>query len=276
MQKNQKILLGLVAVGGLLIAILLYFLIKPNSNPKPTTENSQVRNRISEPVNEIDINDGPYLKLIPKADGRNMTIQVVSVKKPADSMDYELEYQAGSTTQGEFKSIDLSSLPAQIDAFFGSCSAGGACTYHTDIVGGSLLARFESISNDTYVLKQDWRYFDNQEKSTKIASKDAKFQLESDDLKTQKIMVVYNTPGYPGNFDELGKLISEVYTVNSSSSLSGKGSLIMRTNETINSDQTASILGFDGSNWLTFDTTLEDKTATAQVDLLEAYVVVVK
>lgn len=275
-QKQNLIIAGLI-LGGIIIILLTTALFWPSNNAESTEEQTPVRRRISEPVNQIDVNERPYIRLIPKPDGRNLTIQVVEVKLPAENMEYELEYQAGSTSQGEFKQLSLETLPAQIDAFFGSCSAGGACTYHTDILGGSLLGRFLPNDGDTYAIKQDWRYFDNTSKDTKVASKDAKFQLESTSLATQRYIVVYNTPGYPGDVSDLnsfGELVSDIYSLAGSSALAGTGSLTIRTNEALVDNETYTILGFDGSEWIAFETVSDGRMATAEVSLLDVYLVV--
>jgi gas vesicle protein len=275
MQKNQKLMIGGVIIGAIIIAVLSFLVFRPNGGSETdTADQAPVRRRISEPVNVIDVSERPYIRLVPKADGRNLTISVEEVKKPASSMEYELEYQAGSTTQGEFKNVDLSTLPAEIDAFFGSCSAGGACTYHTDILGGSLLGRFMATDDDPYAVKQDWRYFDNSGRETQVASKDAKFQLDSTNLATQRYIVVYNTPGFPGDLEESGRLLSDIYSLAGSSALTGTGELSIRTNEPTAEGETLTILGYDGTEWVPFDTTTDERTATAEVDLVEAYLVV--
>lgn len=275
MQKNQKFIIGGVIVGAIIIAVLSFMVFRPSGGTESdTADQAPVRRRISEPVNVIEVSERPYIRLVPKADGRNLTISVEEVKIPATSMEYELEYQAGSTTQGEFKNIDLSTLPAQIDAFFGSCSAGGACTYHTDILGGSLLGRFMAVDDDPYAVKQDWRYFDNSSRESRVASKDAKFQLEATSLATQRYVVVYNSPGFPGNLDESGRLISDIYSLAGSSALSGTGELTIRTNEPAAEGEELTIFGFDGSEWVSFETTVDGRAATAEVDLVEVYVVV--
>ena len=138
------------------------------------------KKKISEPVNVIAVDQRPYLQILPVADGRNLDLRIVSLQKPATSLEYELEYQAGSLLQGAFGQIDLNSLPTSKRILLGSCSAGGACTYHQDIKGGTLVGKF--IGAENYSLKQDWRYFDNYGfRETQFASKDAKFQIESKD-----------------------------------------------------------------------------------------------
>ena len=268
-QINPKFLaIGLV-VGVIALAGVGFMVFKKGS---PTEETGQTqepaKRKIAEPVNVISVSERPYIKIIPQADGRNLELVVDSVKNAATSMEYELEYQAGTLLQGAFGLVELTNTPASAKILLGSCSAGGACTYHTDVKGGSLVARFEGTEN--YALKQEWRYFDNAAGDTEVASKDAKFQLESPDLGSARFIIVYNSPGYAGSVD--GTVVSEIYTLTSNNSLNGEGELTIRASE----EEDLTIYGYDGTSWQSFETTSDGKEATATVDLMEAYLVAKK
>jgi len=270
MNKKYVLIGAAVVLGILILGAAGFFILQATkkSSQQPVVE-QPARRKISEPVNEISVAERPYLKLIPKADGRNIEIQAVEIKKPATTMEFELEYQAGTLLQGAFGQLEIGSLPASTQIMFGSCSAGGACTYHTDIKSGTLLARFEG--EDKYAVKQDWRYFDNAKRETSIASKDAKFQLESKSLAAVRFGIVYNTPGFPGEASDLGgNVVSEIYSLTASSALTGTGTLSIRASE----EGALTIIGYNGSSWKKFDTTVDGKTATAAVELMEAYAVV--
>lgn len=237
---------------------------------KPAVEQTQQANqkrKVSQPTNIISVAERPYVQIIPEADGRNLDLQVNTLPKAADSVEYELEYQAGTLLQGAFGLIELADLPGTAQILLGSCSAGGACTYHTDVKGGSLVLKFEGA--EEYALKQDWRYFDNWgNKETQFSSKDAKFQLDSTDLAKQRYVVIYNSPGYPTGLS--GTVVSEPYSLTGSSSLTGSAELTMRANE----EGSLTIMGYNGTSWESFPTTTDGKSATATVDLMELYLVV--
>jgi hypothetical protein len=262
MMIGGAIVLALVAGGGALAYA------KMSGKNTQTAEQKPTKKKIADPVNVLAADQRPYLQIVPVADGRNLELIVKSIKKPAAEAEYELEYQAGSLLQGAFGAIQLSSMPAQAKILLGSCSAGGACTYHTDIKGGTLLTRFRG--DESYALKSDWRYFDNQAKDSQISSKDAKFQLASPELKTQRYMIVFNTAGYPEGLT--GTPVSDPYSLAVSSTLKGSGDLSIRANE----EGTLSIMGWDGKAWKAFETKVDGKTATAKVDLMELYIVVKK
>jgi len=263
--QNKKV--GIAVAVVLLVAVVGGILAFTNmrGSTSETTDQQQQKKKIAEPVNQVPVGDSPYLQIIPK-DLRNLTLRVISLKLPATSVEYELEYQAGTLLQGAFGAIELPSLPAEATILLGSCSAGGACTYHEDVKGGTLLTRFSGDSS--YALQSDWRYFDNQAKETTVASRDAKFQLESPDLRTNRFLIVFNNAGYPEGLT--GAPVSDPYSLTSASPLKGSGELTIRATE----DGATSIMGWNGSNWEEFAATTDGKAVTATVELMELYIAV--
>ncbi len=258
------ILLALVTIGG-----ATFFVVRGKKG-QPTEENQQQekeKKRITEPVNQIPVKERPYMQIKPVSGGRHIIIAVNSLKKPADQLEYELEYQSGEQIKGAFDQIDLSQVPVEHKKMLGTCSAGGACTYHEDVKGGSLLGRFSS-TEDKYVLKSDWRYLDNTNRETKISSRDAKFKLNSESLADQRYLIVYNSPGYPQGLDK--EPISNFYALSASNELNGEGELTIRANE---ENEQATIVGYNGTEWVEFESQIDGKEVTAQVELMPLYLV---
>lgn len=236
---------------------------------KPTAaEETTTKKRIEEPTNIIPVADRPYIKVIPHRDGHKVSLKIVAVKKDATSVEYELEYQAGSLLQGAFGQLDLDSLPAQKEILLGSCSAGGACTYHEDVRGGTLLTRFNG--SQSYALKSRWKYIINSTNETAFSSQDAKFQIESTDLAKQSYIVIFNTAGYPEGLKT--EPVSELYALTTDSKLGGTADLTIRAQE----EGELTIMGYDGEEWTEFETTTDGKMATAEVELMELYTVTKK
>ena len=261
---NKKIL---TIVGVLLLVIGIGVFVKTKSKPEVATEAPKLKKtKITEPLNIIDVNERPYVIISPNSDGKNITIAVSSVKKDASAVDYELEYQAGSLLQGVFGSMELGKLPASTKQLLGSCSAGGACTYHEDVVGGHLTTRFNG--NENYALKSEWKYVENTKGEDSLSSRDAKFQISSPKLENVKLAVIFNSPGYPEKLD--GTLVSDPYSLQTIPAVSGTAELTMRAMEEGN----LSIMGWNGTEWIDFDGTVEGKAVTAEVELMELYVVV--
>jgi hypothetical protein len=259
--KNKKFLIGLLLV--LLIGGGIWWWRGRGSGSEQTSQ----KQKLTLPTNVIAVADRPYLSIEPLADGHNVEIVIHDLKKDAEEMEYELEYQAGTLLQGAFGSLDVSSLPATAKILLGSCSAGGACTYHEDVKGGTLLTRYLGGS-EPYALKSDWKYIDNADRETKHSSKDAKFQLDGKSLGQQRYLVITNSPGYPK--DVPGEVVSEIYSLKASGSLSGKTELIMRANE----EGELKIAAWNGSKWTTYEGEIDGKMITATVDLVELYLVI--
>lgn len=261
-----------IIIGGIVLICLVLFLsfkIFGHKKAVETKPEPKKKTKVEE-INIIPVEERPYLYLTPLADGKNVEITLVYVKKSSQEAEYELEYQAGTLLQGAFGALKLTQLPFTEKILFGSCSAGGACTYHTDIKGGSLLTRFMD-GTDKYVLKSDWRYFDNIDKSNKLASKDAKFQLVADALTKQRYAIIFNAPGFPQELE--GAVASDIYSLQTSSPLSGKGETTIRANQ---EGANLQIATWNGQEWQYHSGVIDGKTITAEVELSELYVVVAK
>lgn len=240
-------------------------LFKKKEKPKPTP-----KPEINEPVNIIDVGERPYISLSPRNDGKEVTLSLHNLPKAASEMEYELEYQSGSQLRGAFGSIDLTSpsYPVDTDVLLGSCSAGGACSYDEDVQGGTLILKFRADSN--YALKNEWRYQPTNDARGQFSSRDSKFQLDAGKaLNNSNYVITMQTSGLPAEID--GNLISGPYGLYASNSLpsDGVGELTMRLSE---DSESATIYGWDGTKWVAFETTLDGKSATAEVDLLEVYI----
>ena len=260
MNKKKLPLIGIALV--ILIGGIFAFTKMRGKNE--TTTEALEKKKLSLP--EVKLEEAPYVLLEP-VDSRNIAIQVKEVKKAASEMDYELEYQAGTLLQGAFGLLSLDSLPITEKILLGSCSAGGACTYHTDVKGGSFLGRFTG-GEDDYQKKADWKYIENPKGETAFSSKDGKFQISSKDLKSEKILIIFNGFGYPKNLEKTAD--SSPYVLATTSKLTGSGELIIRAD----SEDATQILGYDGQKWHEFETTKDGKMLTAKVDLMELYLAV--
>ena len=266
MKKNKKML----PIVGIVLVLLVggFFAVRNMNKTETTTEEKTLKKRqISEPVNVIELAERPFIMVTPNSDGRNLTIMVDSLKKNATEVDYELEYKSGSLQQGVFGSLSLTSVPASVKQLMGSCSAGGSCTYHEDVTGGNLVTRF--IGKENYALKTEWRYIENTDKETEMGSTDAKFQLSSDELSGVRI-AIGDSSGLPAEVE--GTVVSTPYYLSTVPAISGSAELTMRANE----EGALMIMGWDGSEWTEFEGTVDGKSITAEVELMQAYVVVSK
>jgi len=256
MKKNKR----LIIIGLIILALIGGFFIIRARNSRNTTENTTQKKRLSLPTNVISIEERPYLAIRPLADGRNIKIYVELLKKSANTIEYSIDYQTGTLVQGADGEMNASPLPAIAEIFFGSCSAGGACTYHEDVKGGSLLTSYLG-GDEPYALKSDWKYIDNLDKKTAHSSKDAKFQIDGKNLGQQRFIIIFNTPGYPTGLP--GTIASELYSLETSASLTGQAELTIRANE----EGELKIAAWNGSEWTTYEGEIDGKMITATVDL---------
>lgn len=266
MNKKLVIIAAVVVVVLGLLGAGLYYVF--GSNTEATQEETKNKKRVTEPENIIPVAERPVIYLVPKADGHNIDIVIQAVKKAATDAEYTLEYQTGTLVQAQENVIALAQLPVTETVFLGSCSAGGKCSFHEDVTGGVLRVRF--AGDQSYVLKQDWKYIDNTAKETAVSSKDAFFQVESDSLASQRYIIVYNNPGYPDGLE--GTPVSDPYVIQGSATLTGTANLTLRASQ----EGTLSIMGWDGSEWHEFSGTVEGKSITAEVELMPLYIVVTK
>ena len=269
MNDSKKTSKKIVTIVGILLLIIgAGVFVKTRSKTEEIADKPKLKKtKITEPLNIIDVEERPYIVISPNSDGRNITIAVNSVKKDAVAVDYELEYQSGSLLQGVFGSMELGKLPASTKQLLGSCSAGGACTYHKDVTGGHLTTRFNGDEN--YALKSEWKYIENTENETALSSRDAKFQISSDELENVRLAVIFNTPGYPKKLN--GDLVSNIYSLQTVPTVTGTATLTMRARE----EGELVIMGWNGEKWMEFEGEVEGKSATAEVEIMELYVVVI-
>ncbi|NLG06319.1 MAG: hypothetical protein GX559_01325 [Candidatus Pacebacteria bacterium] len=268
MTKKKKIIFIVIAVL-LLIAGGSFFYIKNKQNKEQDTPDN-VKQKISPKVNIIPVSERPYMQLSPNADGHHITISVLELKKPATSLNYEMEYQTGSMLQGFQGMLKLDQLPISDKKLFGSQSAGGAITYHEDIKGGSFLAEF--MGPEDYAVKSNWRYFTNNKRESEFQSQDTKFTIANDSLSAYSYLIIFNNPGYPGEIE--GELISDIYSLSAEKSLKTLSSEFTVTFSS--KEEQAQILGYDGNDWQEIETLQSDGLATASSALMDAYVLIKK
>lgn len=238
---------------------------------KNTSSEPETKEPINEPVNVIDLQDRPFISLVPRSDGKEVTLSIASLPKDAQEMEYELEYQAGTLLQGAFGSIDFEKnpVPTSVKTLLGSCSAGGACSFHEDVKGGTLILKFRGTEN--YVLKTEWRFQATKEAAGLFSSRDAKFQLDAGKaLDSHGFVIIMQTSGLPQPVDS--EVIAGPYGISTSDDLPDKTAVL--TLRLSDSADTATIKGWDGESWEDFDTIVKDKSATATVDLLPVFIAV--
>jgi hypothetical protein len=254
----------------LLVSCLLFFSFFLSGCLNKKADKPAERPKIQETVNTVPAEQRPYTVLSFSDSGRfpaGRELQLeISDSKKADSIEYELEYQAGTLVQAGIGSINPKGekLPLIRNILLGSCSAGGACSYNEDVKGGTLVLRFKG--SDIGSLKGEWNFY-LPKNDGKLASRDAKFQLEAPKLKNSYVLIA-QTLGLPPKVN--GEAIAGPYHLETTADGTGEMQLTMRLNE---ESSTAVLWIWNGKELQKILSEVSGRTLTARVSSSGTYLV---
>ena len=227
------------------------------------------RPKVQEAVNTAPLAERVYATLAFAAEsrhpvGRELTLAVAEAKG-ASKIEYELEYQAGTLVQAGLGSITPADeeAPYRRDILLGSCSAGGACSYHQDVLGGTLLLRFKDSATGN--LKGEWNFYEPGNDG-KFGSRDAKFQLESAKLKNS-FVIISQTLGLPKLVE--GDVLAGPYHVETTASSVGEMAAMVR----LAKEGVAVLWHWDGKTYKEVSRSTAGKTLTAKLKETGTYLV---
>lgn len=267
--KTKPLLLAALA----LLAIVLVAAIKLVNKPKEETETGQPPAPKIEEVNQIPIKERPFIEIIPRSDGREVRLTIDRLGN-ASKVEYELEYQAGTLLQGAFGNIDFTKEKAPVtrNILLGSCSAGGKCSYHEDVNGGTLLLRYTNA--ETVFLKGEWNFQVMSKQNGRFSSRDAKFNFDvgKGGLPTNTFAVVAQTLGLPGPVE--GEIVGGPYSLTLPPGVSQVKKAINLTMRTTATDKIPRLLGWSEDGWIEYQAEISDKTLEATVDRATTFIAV--
>lgn len=250
---------------------LLFTLLLSGCINNKTVPPVKERPKIQETVNTVPVEKRPYSVLSFSdsgrfAVGRELKLEIADGKN-ATSIEYELEYQAGTLVQAGVGSINPKGekLPLSRDILLGSCSAGGACSYSEDVKGGTLVLRFKGseIGN----LKGEWNFY-GPRNDGKLASRDAKFQLDAPKLKNS-YAIIAQTLGLPPKVS--GEVIAGPYHLETTADKTGEMQLTMRLND---ESASAVLWMWNGKELQKIPAEISGKTLSAKVNSSGTYLVI--
>ena len=202
--KNKKALLIGFSLLLLVVGGFLFLRRQKNDSPGPTPTPTPVAL-----INQLPVKERPYVTLVPRADGREVTLTVFD-NRGAERVEYELEYQAGNLIQGVFGRIDFTEEkpPVSKKLLFGSCSKG-KCKYDENVSGGSLTLRFEGGEN--FALKGNFTLQQMAAQEGLFTSRDGRLSLEVPEgsLPATTYLIVADTFGLPGQLE--GEVVAGPY-----------------------------------------------------------------
>ncbi|MFC1654046.1 hypothetical protein ACFL1M_04330, partial [Patescibacteria group bacterium] len=162
--------------------------------------------------------------------------------------------------------FDIDETPFVQEAFLGSKSAGGHTTYHDDVIGGTMTLDF---ADEDYALEVPWRYIDTQTNYDQLSTSDGRFQAALEDPIRRNKVIIMETSGLPGKVS--GDVLAGPYFIGTVGNLPDTTAEIsIRASE---ESETATIMGWDGEEWIEYESTVDGKTVSASGDLVSTYIV---
>lgn len=264
MKKNLKFI-----IPGIVIIAVLAWIFWPAKNKK-TDSSTQTTTRKVEQINKLTIKDRPYVTLTPRADGKEVTLEI-NLVKDASEAEYELEYTAGSMIQGVFGTLDFKKdgLPLSKDLLFGSCSKG-KCRYDENVSGGSLTIRFDG-GDEPYTLKSDFNLQKMADREGVFTSKDIKASLDvGTSLSSSAYVVVQGTMGLPTDLE--GEVLAGPYAFIAATSPTLKSAeLTIKSKDDLTD---AKLMFWDSKTWWELEAKVGDSQISAPVTSLGTFVLV--
>jgi hypothetical protein len=150
-QKKLLIALGLVAL--LAIAAVIIYMRWRGSDPSKQEIISDQRQLI----NVLPIEERPFVALFPHVSNKLITLYVVNDHN-ASKLALEIEYLSGNALKGGRTSVpDDATFPYTKGFLLGSCSAGGKCSFDTDITTGTIKTALIQ-KGESHILRSNYTF----------------------------------------------------------------------------------------------------------------------
>jgi len=233
MKKKLTIILIIVAV---LLVVGGIFLIKAKNKNQNLSENQQEQKKTL----ETPLEDRPYVVLIPRADGKEFTLEISRIKN-AKTIEYELVYESQGLSRGVIGSVELSSGETEVSRklLLGTCSRD-VCKYDEGVEQGNLTLRFRGTEGTrkfetTFHLQQGGKELTSMDNNFKLVGKFA----------AGTFYITMPTIGLPEKVE--GKVVGGPYGIfTAGSSLAKNSTLTMALSEVSTS---AKLFLFDGTSY---------------------------
>lgn len=272
MKKILPILLIIVLVIGLLG---IKFLRKPGVNQETNKITSKPK---VENINQLPLEKRPYIIIEPKSETRpsdygHWITVIIDKANEYQSVEYDVEYQAGNLIQGFMHRVDFSKekLPVAKEGFFGSESKG-KYKYDENVKSGSILFKFFKDATNYDALKNYFNLQNMEEQKGFFTANDGKANLEigANDLNANDYVVITSTLGLPASI--MSKVLSEPYGFYATRAVKLKNATLnIKSKEDL---AKAKILGWDGKQWQEYKTSIKEETASTVVNQFGTYILV--
>ncbi len=188
MKKPALIALISVLSVSVLAAASYFFFLKPKT--KSVSETPSKR----QIINALPFKDRPFIALFPHSTNKLITLMVD--KRPASDLTVDIEYLSGNALKGGRTSISAAAPSPYTQAFLlGSCSAGGKCSFDTDITTGTIKTKLE-VNDELHLLKSNYIFVDG---DTATSDQKLKFSPTS---KSTAGLIIGQTHGFLGSIEQ--------------------------------------------------------------------------
>ena len=256
MKKRLTIILIII---GVFLIVGGIFLIKARNKDQNTDESQQDQKKTL----ETPLEDRPYVALIPRADGKEFTLEISRIKN-AKTIEYELVYESQGLSRGVIGSVELSSGETEVSRklLLGTCSRD-VCKYDEGVEQGGLTLRFRGTEGT----RKFETSFHLQQGGKELTSMDNNFNLTGK-FAANTFYLTMQTIGLPKEVEE--KVIAGPYGIFTAGSVSVKNSILTMTlSETTIS---AKLFLFDGkSSTEQTGAKIEGQNLTATVNSLGTF-----
>ena len=256
MKKRLTIILIII---GVFLIVGGIFLIKARNKDQNTDESQQDQKKTL----ETPLEDRPYVALIPRADGKEFTLEISRIKN-AKTIEYELVYESQGLSRGVIGSVELSSGETEVSRklLLGTCSRD-VCKYDEGVEQGGLTLRFRGTEGT----RKFETSFHLQQGGKELTSIDNNFKLAGK-FAANSFYLTMPTIGLPEKVDS--KVVGGPYGIFTAGSSAAKNStLTMTLSETTIS---AKLFLFDGkSSTEQTGAKIEGQNLTATVNSLGTF-----
>lgn len=196
-----------------LILSLSFFLAACGKKKAPPENNTTQRI-----INQLEIDKRPFVALFPHPSGKLLTLMI---DKPGDIPEakIEVEYLSGNSLKGGRASVEFpTDLPYTRSFLLGTCSAGGSCSFDTDLSTGTLKTSF-TLGSDLHVLKDTFVFIDGESSTS-----DLRLKFTPQDT-LSGIQILSFTHGFLGEIDQKVTQPGVLLTSSNSRLISGQLSI---------------------------------------------------
>jgi hypothetical protein len=209
---NRKLILTLAAATVVIVgAVFLVVRMR-----RPGGAGQEIITDQRQLINVLPIEQRPFVALFPHSSNKLITLYVIN-KNDARNLALEIEYLSGNALKGGRTSVPAdASFPYTKAFLLGSCSAGGKCSFDTDITTVNIKTKLD-LGTEAHVLRSNYFFISGADKMA--ATSDRKIVFEPTRLNDQ--LIIGGSHGYPAELDRQAAMEPVYLTSTGAAKISG-------------------------------------------------------